>query len=564
MSAFVDRLRADGGWIGLVLLFYALLLALVPPRGEFPTADDFDYAATAWHLADHGRLTLSDWPAMTLVTHVAWGALACKLFGNSFAVLRCAECLLSAIAAVSIYCGFRRWGHTRPLAALAATCFAVNPLTVSLEYTFMTDMTGAALSAVLIAWAPQPSRASTRQLAIYSVVGGLAYLARETACIPWIILLLTTGWNVTHRRAAGRTLFSLGGPAGLMIGLYQYWIREFTVLPFNRSQPSLNLAALVSDPQRPLFLVTGLALALAPLGLVAMARLSGRRASRAWLLPLACSAVVMLLVCLGVNVAPPYRTELFDLGLRPPESPIDRIPSALAGPFVNLLGREVSIVRLLTTTIAWSLAAAFGLLFATRRADRAASTAAPAKTIPIATLTFLATAALYMLTLGLVDRYLLSLAPAALLMLAEQLPPRFETRSGLWLGWAGALCVAVGSLIGIQDAMVRSRVFFAAAESLQQRGVDPFDIDAGLAFGGMYRFNPTYRGASNRGPFWSTVPEHERSTVIASIQPLSTTLDRPYRISFDNEPGYTTIDEVRYTTWLRSGTVQILGRVTPN
>lgn len=560
MSAFVDRHRADCGWIGVVLLFYAVLLALVPPRGEFPTADDFDYAATAWHLADHGQLTLSDWPAMTLVTHVAWGALACKLFGNSFAVLRCAECLLSSVAAVSIYFGFRRWGHARPLAALAATCFAVNPLTVSLEYTFMTDVTGAAFSAVLIAWAPQPSRASTRQLAAYSIVGGLAYLARETACIPWIMLLLATAWGVARRGAAWRPLIGLGAPAGVMIGLYQFWIREFTEMPFNRAQPSLDPAALLSDPQRPIYLMTGLALALAPLGLVAMAQIVRRGSPRGWLLPLACGACGLLLICFGINVAPPYRGELFDLGLRPPESPIDRIPAALRGPAVNLFGREVSVVRLLATTVAWWLAAAFGLLLATRRRDRTENSAVAMKMAPIATLTVLTMAALYMLTLGLVDRYLLSLAPAAILMLAEQLPPKIETRTGLWLGWAGALCVAVGSLIGIQNAMVRSRAFFAAAERLQQRGVDPFDIDAGLAFGGMHRFNPIYRGEANRGPFWNSIPTGERSTVMASIQPLSTTLNRRYRISFDDEPGYRTIDQVYYSSWFRTGYVRIFER----
>jgi hypothetical protein len=546
--------------MGLVLLFYVVLLVLVPPTGEFPTTDDFDYAATAWHLADRRQLTLSDWPAMTLVTHVAWGALVCKLFGNSYAVLRCALCVLSFAAAVAIYFGFRRQGRSRPLAALAATCWAVNPLTVSLEYTFMTDVTGAALSALLIVCAPPTRRPITQHLVGYSLMGGLAYLARETACIPWIIVLMVTAWDVVQRRASWQQVVWLGLPAGLMGGAYQYWIRAFAQMPYNRSQPSLDPFALLSDPQRPIYLLTGLALALAPVGLAAWALFVRHRSPRRWLLPLAGGACGFVLVCLGINVAPPYRGELFDLGLRLPEAPTGQIPESLRGPVMKFFGREISVVRTVSTAAAWLFATAFGALLVARRGDPADNRPAATRPPPIATLTVLAMAALYLLTPGFADRYLLSLVPAALLMLAEQLPPQKESRASLCLGWAAALLVAVGSLVGVQDAMVRSRAFFSAVERLQQRGVSPFDIDAGLAFGGMHRFNPAYRGEANRGPFWNTIPPGDRSTVMASIHPLSTTLNRRYRISFDDEPEYRSIDHVPYASWYRTGEVGIFER----
>jgi hypothetical protein len=560
MSAFLLRFRADGLWIGLVLLFYVILLTVVPPTGEFPTIDDFDYAATAWHLADTGQLTLSDWPAMTLVTHVAWGALACKLFGNSFAVLRCSMCVLSAAAGVAIYYGVRQAGHSRPLASLAAVCFAANPLTVSFEYTFMTDVTGAAFSAVLIACAPQPRRTSHSCLVGYSVLAGVAYLARETACIPWIMVLLATAWACVRRRASWLPLIWLVAPTGFMIGLYQHWLREFAGVPYNRSQPSLEFGAILHDLQRPLYMVTGLALSLAPLALVAFAVLCRNTSGRWWLLPVAVGLFGAALVCIGINIAPPYRDELFDLGLRLPESPIGRIPESLSGPATTRFGPEVSLVRAAATGAAWLCTVALGVALVQRRRNSIGDGQPSATPIPIATMTALSMAGLYLVTPGFSDRYLLSLVPAAILMLAEQLPPQIESRTSLWLGWSGATLIAVASLIGIQDSMVRSRAFFTAADHLRTLGADPFDVDAGIAYGGMYRFNPLYRGEANRGPFWSAAPPIERSTMMASVHPLTTTLNRKYRISFDDEFGYRPIEVVPYESWFRKGDVRIYER----
>lgn len=556
MTAFLRRIRPDLPWLGLILLPYIVLIALVPPTGEFPTTDDFDYAATAWHLADHGQLTLSDWPAMTLIAHAAWGALACKLFGNSFAVLRTSVCLLSLLAAVAIYAGFRDRDHSRSLCSLAAVCFAVSPLTVALEYTFMTDITGAAFAAILIAAAPQIRSTPASRLVGYSLLGAIAYLARETAAIPWMIVVFTTGWSCLRRVESWRSLFWLAGPASLLIALYQYWLREFHGVPFNRSQPALDPAALLADPQRPLFLATGLALALAPLT-VSLIR---SRRPRWWLLPLAAGLTGVALVCAGVQVTPPYRDELFDLGLRLPESPLGRIPASLRGPAVSLAGRDISLVRVLATGVAWFSAAALAAVLTARwsRSDDVKNP--PAPQIPVATWTCLSMIGLYCLTRGFADRYLLSLIPPALLMLAERMPPHASPPARR-LGWIAAAGIAVVSLVGIQDAMQRSRAFWTAAARLQQQGVDPFTVDAGIAFGGLSRFNPVYRGEANRGPFWNLVPANERSNTIAPISPLTTTLNRIYRISFDKrEYGYHPIDSVPFESWLRTGEVRIFLR----
>jgi len=74
------RARNLVGPIVLATFFIGAVL-LVPPRGEFPINDDWDYAATVGDLLRYGEIRLSDWPGMTLVGQIFWGGLFAKLFG---------------------------------------------------------------------------------------------------------------------------------------------------------------------------------------------------------------------------------------------------------------------------------------------------------------------------------------------------------------------------------------------------------------------------------------------------------------------------------------------------
>src|SRR5262245_6237467 len=89
-----------------VLLLIGLMLAmtiLLPPVGEFPCSDDWDYKATVDELVGHGLLRLSDYPAMTLVGHVGWGAAFVAAFGSSYLVLRIAVLTAAALGALAMF-----------------------------------------------------------------------------------------------------------------------------------------------------------------------------------------------------------------------------------------------------------------------------------------------------------------------------------------------------------------------------------------------------------------------------------------------------------------------------
>ncbi len=123
----------------ITLVWLAALLAAVP-FGNFPLNDDWAYARIVKDLLLHNRFFINNWPAMTLFSHIVWGALFCKIFGFSFGVLR-----LSVVVAgvAGIFAGYRLFSilsENRHAVIFSVVLLAFNPFFFSLSLTFMTDV----------------------------------------------------------------------------------------------------------------------------------------------------------------------------------------------------------------------------------------------------------------------------------------------------------------------------------------------------------------------------------------------------------------------------------------
>src|SRR5215475_12715789 len=97
-----DKARELAG-PALLATFFAAAALLVPPRGEFPINEDWDYFATVADLLHFGEIRLSDWPGMTLVAQIFWGELFAKLFGLSYWTLRVSTISLAFVGALALY-----------------------------------------------------------------------------------------------------------------------------------------------------------------------------------------------------------------------------------------------------------------------------------------------------------------------------------------------------------------------------------------------------------------------------------------------------------------------------
>lgn len=115
-------------------------MVIVNPTGNFPLNDDWAYAKDVWHLSQEGRLLLDDWPAMTRLTQIFWGAGWVKIFGFSHEVLRFSTILLGFVGLVALWKIMVEMGAGRRLATLATLVLMLNPIYFSLSATFMTDV----------------------------------------------------------------------------------------------------------------------------------------------------------------------------------------------------------------------------------------------------------------------------------------------------------------------------------------------------------------------------------------------------------------------------------------
>ena len=558
--------RQDGAAVAVVLAVYLLFLTIVPPTGEFPTIDDFDYAATSWHLAETGQLRFSDWPAMTLVGHVLWGGLFSAVGGSSFLTLRLSMFVLSAMTALAIYAWSRQCGHSRALSTWFAVTFAVNPLTVFLEYTFMTDLSGVAFAAFLLVFAPRFETASHRQCLGYGTLAAVAYLTRETAVIPYLAYCGLALLQVCRRKQLVYRLVYLAAPfAASVIGFY-VWQHQLHGVPYNREHSMLNVRSVSLHVDRLYQIVAMLALRMLPLSVLLATRRSALNDRRAW-------GVATLLVATAVgttwlicgSIPSVEGADLFDTGMRQTELPQYDVQSVLGGPKLTWNERETSLFRLLANGATlfsmvvfcqWAVSNVKRVTLGEERLRRR---------VLIASLSLMATLSLVLFVEVYYSRYTLPLLLLVMAGVAAALAVDQSFRPSA-AAWVTTGLVGIMSLFGIQDGMERSKAFWSAIDQVHQRGIEPSFVDAGMAYVGFYRYNPQYRGEKNLGPFLSDlpgmVPPDVYEQAMADISPATIIGDRPILVSFREEPGYVVLDTKAYRSWFRSGEVFILLRMT--
>ena len=136
----LNNKKQDAQHLALLAVTWAAAMLVIDPTGNFPLNDDWAYAKDVWHLTEKGILKLDDWPAMTRLTQIFWGAGICKVFGFSHEALRYSTMVLGLAGLVAAWLIFIEMGASRRLATLGCGVLMFNPLYFSLSATFMTDV----------------------------------------------------------------------------------------------------------------------------------------------------------------------------------------------------------------------------------------------------------------------------------------------------------------------------------------------------------------------------------------------------------------------------------------
>src|SRR5260370_6780886 len=181
--------------LAMVLGVWAVAIAVIHPRGEFPILDDWDFSIATWNFARTGHFHFTPFTAVSLRAMVLWGAAWTRLFGESFEVLRASTLTLGALTIAVIHEILRRASVPRFARIAGTLASAFHPLFLWASCTYMTEVPFVCVSAIafLLIWRGLESESATL-VAIGCCAAIVSCFIRQTGVIniaaPLIVVLL--------------------------------------------------------------------------------------------------------------------------------------------------------------------------------------------------------------------------------------------------------------------------------------------------------------------------------------------------------------------------------------
>src|SRR5579884_3418460 len=94
--------------VAIIVIVFAIAVAITNPIGNFPLDDDWDFSLSTWHLVHAGQVQHTPFTSNIAVLQYFWGALWTILFGESSTVLRFCTLFLTLASTILIYVILRR------------------------------------------------------------------------------------------------------------------------------------------------------------------------------------------------------------------------------------------------------------------------------------------------------------------------------------------------------------------------------------------------------------------------------------------------------------------------
>ena len=527
---------------------WLLMIPLINPIGDFPLNDDWAYGQTVYHLVTSGSWSMERWFEPSLVAQALWGALFCLPFGFSFTALRLSTLVLGLIGLLSTYVLLRRATPSHLLAGLGVLLVALNPLYLSLSYTFMTDVPFyalATLAVVLFVWGIESDNGRllvlgmllsclatlTRQIGIVIPFAcAIAYLARYglsartiRRAVAWCapVLLLLLAYQVLRDSTFGA---AVNGPSRV----------SQTLLLFE--DPLSGAGALIGRRSSAILVYVGLFLL--PLLFVVGAGqwLHASRRARVGLLlttGFLAAALVAGLVYTGHSM-PILQNVLYDIGLGPASLrdalvlKTRSLPHAPPGAWTAI-------------TVVAGVAGAILLVFAIAVIVRVFERLRREHSLTGEWFTVLALAInlFYFMPLATgqvyFDRYVLLHLPLVMILIVGVIGPRITVPR--WAAVAAAaliIPIAAFSIAATHDYLSWNRARWNALDDLVKvQGISPHAIDGGFEFNGWYLYDPNYKEKPGKSWWWVDGDE--------------------YIVAFGPIPAYSQIRSYPYDRWLPPG-----------
>ncbi|MCP4440170.1 MAG: glycosyltransferase family 39 protein [Aureispira sp.] len=520
----------------LLTLIWLVGIFLVGVGGDFPLNDDWAYAHNVYHLSEHNTLKFSDWPAMTLLAQMYWGALFCKIFGFSFVVLRISTLILGWIGLLTFYQLLWEQSKHAHFAFLGSLLLLFNPLFFSLSYTFMTDVPFLSVTILsLLYYNRSLGTEHWKSIAAGTLFAIIAILIRQLGAVIPLFFMAA----YIHKKGINVRSISVAlTPLILIIVLQQlitWWRVTYFGVPTHFGKLEQLLGGIWNGyffrnlTWRPGTLLFYCGYFLLPISLLLAPYLW--KASKTLHKGIALITIVLFLLCyFPVWNMLPNGNIFYDFGLG---------PKVLKDAFVgeNIRPQLPNIGWIIVKVIGFFAACLFLLTVVLNHFQGRATKAYLGNWT-----TILGYAVFLMITPFFFDRYYLFLYP---FLVSLVIPKKLEVISPIWwrISASSILIYALFSIGLTHDYMSWNTVRWQALEELMEKDkISPNRIDGGFEFNGWYQTSDE-RGETKRdAPSWWFVDQDD------------------YVVSFGPTLGFLTYKTYPYQNWLpyRTDSIYIL------
>ncbi|MGC8908185.1 MAG: ArnT family glycosyltransferase [Desulfomonilaceae bacterium] len=510
------------GSLAALAVVWAVAIYVIGPGGEFFVNDDWSFVRAFEHFVASGRMASTGWgpsyapggPA--LLVHILWGRLFTLVAGQSVTALRVSVLVMGILGSVGMLVLLRRAGCSALTSLVGAIAIATNPLYLSQSFTFMSDVTFAALSVYALLFLSLAVQNRSGPLLIIGFAFCLAsILVRQIGAVMVVAFL----WMcLMHPRCRSLGFFKSLAAAILVVFLpwflYEYGLFMRGGTPLFQHQVVYDLIRNFSERSW-----SGYATLLA-CNLLGALLYCGLFTSPIWLLRFRQflrkkGFVVFLAIALTAFVI--VEIGILTRGWKPPVFFWGNVILNFA--FGPILLKDAAILKIHRVGhlepwayYIWALVATLGvgimvgrIRFALRELFKRSSEREDAS--------FLGGLALwsglfylaFICASGFHDRYLMPLIVWFMAWLAAEDPERTSPRSAP----AGAAALAMTGVIaalsiaGVRDFMEMKRAQYKAQQYMVgQLQLDPCSCDGGFEFNGYHCYHNAFQPAAGKSWWW--------------------------------------------------------------
>jgi hypothetical protein len=515
-------------WIALLILIavWSVIILIVNPVGEFMVNDDWAFVRALETLTFQGRMPTTGWgPSWapggpSLIVHLLWGRLFTFFGGFSITVLRISVLTLGILGSCALLVLLRLAGASAWAALWSSLVLVANPLFLSQSFTYMTDITFAAMAIFALLFLHVGVQRTSMPLLVTGLVFALCSiltrqlgvaipLAFVAACFlhprgkdlgPWKMVLLVTIIDLAPWAAYEYFLYTIGSTP---ITQHQVFRNLFL---YPQTWGLLAYLRFLCEN----FFHEGLlyaGLLISPVLLFKYRLLSGWKAFRYFFIFLTLIFVPFELALLMGWIDPQvqfFPNVIFNLGIG---------PILLKDTYILEITRTTTIPKpLYYLLLYWgvlSLGSLLGLmLWSLLRLLRTQYVAAHEQ-IKFSPVFALLAGLIYLgiITLGgFHDRYLIPVCIFFIVWVVADVEPgcdRSINRRAVLGGMVPFLLFALLSVLGTHDFMEMKRSLKKAQDYVvYQLNERPCNIDGGLEFNGYHCYSPDFRPSKGLSWWW--------------------------------------------------------------